>query len=143
MGKKYEDADWLFQKYVLENESCRTIADMADTSARTISRWLDRHDIDARSNAEANRVRMRRERDEPFSPSANSYSRIEGYEYGEKFCVQVHRLIAAAKYGTDAIRGKHVHHIDGNPWNNSWENIAVMTNGEHQEHHNSPARHAD
>lgn len=42
------------------------------------------------------------------------------------------RRIAAEHYGEEAIDGKIIHHIDGNPWNNDLSNLKIVDN--HKEH---------
>lgn len=46
MTRRYRDAEFLREQYVNRRKSSRDIADMCDTSSSTVSRWLDRHDID-------------------------------------------------------------------------------------------------
>jgi len=46
MSRRYHDADFLREQYVEHRRSVTEIADMCDVSHSTISRWLDRHDID-------------------------------------------------------------------------------------------------
>ncbi len=46
----------------------------------------------------------------------------------------VHRIVAYEKYG-DAVKGMAVHHINGDKWNWSLENLELMTNSEHGKLH--------
>jgi hypothetical protein len=45
--------------------------------------------------------------------------------------VYTHRVVASLKVGHWLTSDEHVHHIDGNPENNSPENLMVMTQSEH------------
>ena len=49
----------------------------------------------------------------------------------------VHRRIAEEKIGRELKAGEHVHHIDGNHFNNTPENIAVLSASEHSKLHAS------
>jgi 5-methylcytosine-specific restriction endonuclease McrA len=46
MSRRYRDADFLRTQYVEKGKSSNEIADLCGSSASTIRRWLDRHDID-------------------------------------------------------------------------------------------------
>jgi hypothetical protein len=43
----------------------------------------------------------------------------------------MHRLLAVAEFGLDAIKGKHVHHVNGLRWDNRLDNLEVLTPQEH------------
>ena len=45
--------------------------------------------------------------------------------------IMVHRLIYAWVTGAEPAEGLHIHHIDGNPRNNAWSNLVVVTPQEH------------
>ena len=46
-----------------------------------------------------------------------------------------HRLLAEAKLGRFLKHFEIVHHKDGNPSNNHWDNLEVLTRSEHMSHH--------
>ena len=51
----------------------------------------------------------------------------------------VHRVVYAWVTGAEPPDGMHIHHIDKNPSNNSWNNLEVLTAQEHQAlHHKKP-----
>lgn len=70
----------------------------------------------------------------------------QGYEAwtsvsdGEQERVAVHRLLAVAEYGFDAVCDKLVHHGPEAeiPWANWPGNIQLMSRGEHMMHHHHP-----
>lgn len=46
MDKRYRDPEYLYQEYVEAGKSGTAIAEQCGVAPNTISRWLDRHDID-------------------------------------------------------------------------------------------------
>jgi hypothetical protein len=50
----------------------------------------------------------------------------------------VHRLLAVAEYGFEAVLGKEVHHENGVPWDNRPDNISLVDPAEHRQIHNGP-----
>jgi hypothetical protein len=53
-------------------------------------------------------------------------------QVGVKGCTLLHRLIASTYLG--CIEGKTVNHIDGNPLNNTLENLEIVTQSENDLH---------
>ncbi len=64
-----------------------------------------------------------------IGPGGHVYLRVDGV------LVAVHRLVAAAEYGTEAIRGKHIHHLNGVPFDNRPSNLSPLTPAEHMQQH--------
>lgn len=56
-GSKYRDRDWLRSMYWGEGKSAYEIADMCDVSHSTIQYFLDKNDINTRSQPESTRAR--------------------------------------------------------------------------------------
>lgn len=54
MGK-YQDKDWLEQRYVYDGLPTTEIADLCDCTPRTVSRWLNRHGIETRNRGRESR----------------------------------------------------------------------------------------
>jgi hypothetical protein len=48
----YQEKDWLYQQYVLNNMSASRIAEMVGCSIPTVCKWLDRHGIPRRSHSD-------------------------------------------------------------------------------------------
>ena len=65
----------------------------------------------------------------------------QGYEYwytrsgGRIRYLAVHRLLAVAIHGTDAVAENVVHHDNDIPWDNRPENLQLMDHDEHSSHH--------
>lgn len=60
---------------------------------------------------------------------------IYHYDGEKRHTVKVHRLLAVAKYGFDAVKGKDVHHNSGFKQDNRWDAIELHTRSEHQKLH--------
>jgi hypothetical protein len=65
----------------------------------------------------------------------------EGYmewtteDQGTSHKIPVHRLLAVAKYGYEAVVDMDVHHIDGCKFHNTMANIELLTKAEHAKRH--------
>jgi hypothetical protein len=59
-----------------------------------------------------------------------AYNRTEGQD-----SCYVHRLVAVAEWGIEAVRDKDIHHKNGVPWDNRPENLEPLTRKEHREVH--------
>lgn len=127
----YTDKEWLSEKYVEEGLSTPEIGEIADVHAGTIQSWLDRHDIPVRDEGR-----------EPL-PFARMYVDSNGYiawrsydrETRSEEYVTVHRLLAVAHHGLDALKGHHVHHQNHIKWDNRIENLDLVPPTEHARHH--------
>lgn len=150
----YRDRDWLYEKYHGERLSSADIADLCDCHKSTILRWLDEHGIEKRTQSEATEAEWEGDEErreefrlnvQPLGARAGGWRRRvmpfgttkEGYEKwksnGEEF--SVHRLLAIAEYGADAVAGKHVHHRNELKWDNRPSNIELRDPGDHVRHH--------
>lgn len=110
------------------------IASKTDVSPRTVSHKMEEHGIDRRERYDAIRTAV-------GTDHAYHYIGGGGYEEcvslynGERSYVKIHRLLAVAEHGVDAVEGKHIHHKNGIPWDNRPENIEVLTPTEHHRRH--------
>jgi hypothetical protein len=126
--KPYEDRDWLREKYVSEKMTQSEIADVANCSQHTISRWLREHGIGTRKSKDYiihPTVRM--------NDKGYYICRCQSGDSDDRF--YLHRLVAVSKYGFEAVSNKDVHHKSKCTWDNRVENIEVMDSGEHYSHH--------
>lgn len=140
----WRDAETLRRLYHGQGLTTREIANRLGCSNGTVSQWLDRHDIETRENWTAGVEAAKR---------ANRVERVKlrtldsGYEYWASHewrpgddsrtseIVYVHRLLAVAEYGFDAVADQDVHHENGIPWDNRSENITLLDKGEHGKLH--------
>lgn len=121
--EQYKDAEWLEQQYVAKDRSQAEIAAECGVSASTISRWRNKFDIEKPDTA-------------AFDTSTNGYERWRCQAGGGYDEVPVHRLLATLKVDElSELDGKHVHHKSGVKWQNTLENIEVLTPAEHNKRH--------
>lgn len=127
----WRDPFLLEELYWEEGLSERKIADELGCHRSTIRRWMDDYDIDRRGRIEALRA-----------IHAGFYTTTTGYEQWQASdgredvdVFGVHRLLAIAEFGTDAVAGSHIHHKNGIPWDNRVGNLEVLTPSEHNATH--------
>lgn len=188
--RPWRDAEVLEYLYHDEGLTQSEVADVLDTVQTTVQRWMNKHDIDARSRSEANISDERlldedwlreqysdngrtaydiaddlgcsktavlraihRADIEPHSQAVHKktihptfdlhhdgYVRVTSHDYvdGELANtdqIRLHRLLAVAEYGFEAVQEKDVHHVNHIPWDNRPENIELPTRAEHKRHH--------
>lgn len=131
---KYNDAEWLREKYVGQEMSIEEIAQELGCSLAVISRKLEEHGIGARSTGYVHR--------KPYMPyQMGPYGRMvwrstRGTGDGkEAYGFEVHRLLAIAEHGTEAVAGMDVHHQNHIPWDNRPENLELLSKEEHGKLH--------
>lgn len=127
-NKPYTDAETLRDLYHGEQLSMREVAERLGTDVDRIDYWMDVHDIETRmSNTQ--------------QPHAGFRTDVDGYEVwrtyvnGSHLRVRVHRLLAVAEYGLDAVAGNDIHHKNHVPWDNRSENIEPLGPSEHRRRH--------
>lgn len=119
--------------------SIAEIAEEYDTTLHKVRSLIDRAGVNTRGNGGS-----RRERN--LEKPAGFYTcTTRGYEFAfgvsrkneeyEKEVVPIHRLVAVAEYGFEAVANNDVHHINGVGWDNRPTNIDVMTQEEHMRQH--------
>ena len=70
----------------------------------------------------------------PLQVQKRGYERWRHWHQGQRDApVYVHRLLAVAEYGFDAVKNKEVHHKNGIPWDNRPENIKVVGIKQHRQ----------
>ena len=135
--KPWQDRETLRELYVEKRMSSIKIAEHFDDDITDagIRYWIDKHGIEKRSRSEAAQTRWHKRPLRPYTDSTNGYERIEDKYDGGDDRVSVHRLLAVAKFGIDAMKDKVVHHRNNIPWDNRPDNLELMTISEHVEHH--------
>lgn len=131
----------LRELYVERELSQPEIGDRLGCSGKTISRWMKRHGIAARSQQQASCLAV-----------GTPYARLttdgghpiwrDHHDAGEtgQTIVYVHQLLAIAEGGDpyEIFREEtDIHHKNGIPWDNRPANITVMSHKEHTRHHHA------
>jgi len=124
---RYRDAEWLHEQYHEKELSQAEIADKCGVDDKTVRNWMEKHDIEAREPGHNNC------RTGIAIQSNDGYRRWNESTLGKH--LSVHRLLAVAEYGFDAVCDMHVHHKNGIRWDNRPDNIELMTPSEHASLH--------
>lgn len=128
----WQDKETLEELYCERDMSVVEIANELDGGHNTISRWLDRHDIET--------AKPHHKRPPHHSIADDGHERWRVQSDGTQYAIPVHRLVAVAEHGVDAVEGMDVHHKNGVPWDNRAENLQLKTREEHMRDH-SDNRH--
>ncbi|MFC6765474.1 HNH endonuclease [Natrinema soli] len=135
------DAPWRSEQtlrdlYHGDRLSQREIADKLGCGRGTVHRWMDRHGIDTRNKMngveECNRNQVPH-----FGHHTKGYEMWQSQHEYEMQKVLVHRLVAVAEFGFEAVCDNDVHHKNGIPWDNRHDNLEVMSHGSHMSLHKS------
>jgi len=59
-------------------------------------------------------------------------TRPDGYIRDSATDRYVHRIVMENHLGRELLTAEHIHHIDGNPKNNSIENLFLVSNSQHR-----------
>jgi len=135
----WQDGQTLHNLYHNEGLTTHEIADRLGCAQRTVWVWMDRHGIETKSREEvapenAKAVRVERA---SFRTSKDGYERWTQRVGQETYSVGVHRIVAAAEHGFDAVGDRVVHHKNQIPWDNRPENLAVLSDSDHKQLHKS------
>ncbi len=140
--RPYQDPDVLHHFYWDREVPQSEVSDQLGCSQQTVSRWLEKTDIEARDagkmGGKGAREYLRVER-ASFNPANNSGHEVWTVRDPDKGrAVGVHRLLAVAD-GADPhevfAEGTNVHHRTGIPWLNMPGMVEVLTPGEHSRTH--------
>lgn len=138
IDRRYYDRDRLYQLYYVDGYDQAEIAEFANCAERTVSKWMQDFGIGPGKGAGGPDPLSRPKPSvspAPFSTGTQGYERWEVSDFGEAYTILVHRLLAVAKYGLEAVAGNSVHHRNGIPFDNRYENITVMSRSKHSSHH--------
>lgn len=128
------DEEWLREKYQEEGLTAPGVADIVGCSENAVLNAVEEQGIPKHSQGIVNKTIH------PSFDYNRGYMRATAHNYddGEQVgtdTIRVHRLVAVAKYGFDALKGKVVHHKNGVKWDNRPCNLEIMAQSEHMERH--------
>lgn len=136
LERPWEHKGFMRRVYVEEENSLIDLALAIGKSSSFTKKWLQRHGIDVRGIREAQYT---------SSSGHRNWVRFETDRYGHENWrisienkdrrVAVHRLLAASKFGFNALKGKRVHHKNEIPWDNRPDNLELLTHAEHRGQH--------
>lgn len=129
----WRDKELMKRLYVEEKMSTMALSRLFDCSPTTVREWAgERHGFHVRGISEAKQL-------EKGYIGVPMHTTTRGYEqwHTDRKNVYVHRLLAVAVYGFDAVADNAVHHENGVKWDNRPENIEVMDHGDHSSHHHT------
>lgn len=125
--KRLMDAEWLREKYHGEQLTLSEIGVICGVTPVCVCDYLKRHNIESRNTTHLG----------PIKDRATYVATERGYVVWSEghFTFPVHRLLAIAEFGVDAVKEKVVHHKNGVKWDNRPSNIDIMTQSEHGKVH--------
>lgn len=129
--KPYTDEETLRQEYVENGKSTIELGEEWSCDSKTILNWINRFGIEKRETKEYNRVERVKFR--MHNQGYEMWSLNYGEDRGKT--VYVHRLLAVAEYGINALQDGHVHHKNRIPWFNTPENIEIKDPKDHAREH--------
>jgi len=130
-NKPWMDKQKLVAEYVENARATPELAEEWGCDPSTVRNWLERYEIDRREAKDYNRQEWVQ-----FTHHEQGYERWMNYTRPDRgSSVFVHRLLAVAEYGTDAVANNHVHHKNGIPWDNRPDNIEIMSASDHAKQH--------
>jgi len=71
-------------------------------------------------------------REEPAALYLNNGYEVSSCSLNQADTIQIHRLVAIAEYGFEAVENSHVHHINSIPWDNRPSNLIPLSPSEHR-----------
>lgn len=132
--EKYKNEEWLREKYINQRKSCIQIAKELEVNKESVRLQLENHGIERRNKGQKPKL---------YAPLEVSH---QGYEVwrnvlssskSDNIRYPVHRLLAVAEYGFEAVGNKDVHHKNEIRWDNRPSNIEVLSRSVHTTIHSS------
>jgi transposase len=125
--KPWRDAGLLQTLYWENDMTFRDIGDAFGCSKDTVYNWVERLGVRG-GGSDCMRAAV-------FSQNTQGYEQWRHKISGTNYNVKIHRLLAVAEYGFDAVCENDVHHQNHIPWDNRPENIEVKSHEQHARDH--------
>lgn len=126
--------------YWEENLSQAEIAKELEVSQAGVSRAMERHGIETRSQNLA--TSMAKSGPSPKLDN-HGYVYVQTRQRGEIVQFRLHRLVAVAEYGLDQVAEKVVHHKNNISWDNRPENLELLDDSQHKQRHADARRRGE
>lgn len=124
----WRDKETLEKLYYEERMSLSEIASELGCGDEDVRRWMKKHGLERRSLSESHKTL-----------TSSLYTNTSGYtiacssnkmdESADE--VPIHRLVAVAERGYNAVADKEIHHKNGVKWDNRPENLQLLSSSEH------------
>jgi len=132
--KAFEYKDYLKSMYVDKEMTQKEIANIFDVYQSTIGRVLERKGIESRGRGDYYKLPIHYNKD-GYLVCRHRHRNAEGEK--QRSAVFLHRLVAVAEYGFDAVVDKNVHHKNNHQADNRPDNLEPLTPSEHAKLHHS------
>ena len=128
---QYPEQAWRYKRILTElyHEKGLTLEEIADElgcTKHTVWIWVGRYGLSKG---------VRQKKGPTHYPTSTEYERWDHQYKNEKWCVKVHRLLAVAEFGFDAVADKSIHHRNDIPWDNRGQNLRPLSHSEHVKWH--------
>lgn len=133
------DVEALAAEYAKDRKAVRRCADAHSISIQAVYYQMDRAGIERRKGSDATKGTQAREANPNWRDGTTV--RKDGYilEYVNGRQVFQHRIVAEKMLGRDLLPGECVHHKNGDPSDNSPDNLEVCSShAEHMKQHSDP-----
>jgi hypothetical protein len=121
------DPDELRRLYHGEGMTLKEIGDRHGMTKPGVLYHMEKHGIETRSNQRVEAPTA------TFTMTGRGYEEWQSSHNGDIDHVKVHRLLAVAEFGFDAVADNHVHHETNIAWDNRPENISILSPSEHNQ----------
>ena len=130
-ARAWERESLLRHLYVEREMKQHEIAELLDCDQTTISRSLSKHGIKTRDAEDYLQPAFYFH--DGYLVCRHRYKNKGGER--KRAAVYIHRLVAVAEHGIEAVEGNVVHHKNNHRCDNRRENLEIMSYSEHATHH--------
>lgn len=134
MSEPYKDPQRLRELYHDEGLSLQQVGDKFGVEGSTIKYWIKKFGIERRSLQEGRKL-FQSQKLPSYHQDGNGYMVWQTQYRKNRHQVFVHRLLAVAEYGFDAVKSNQVHHVNKFKFDNRPSNIEIHSPSGHQAQH--------
>lgn len=144
-NQPWQSEEILRELYHRQGLTQAEVADELGCVQRTVCKWINRHGLEITDPRGQGRTGTMAGFPAAYTFDVSGSEKITYTRWFDGYAnkgVRVHRLLAVAKYGFDAVCDRVVHHVNEIGWDNRPSNIALMDKGEHSSYHTKKQRRA-